>query len=416
MYLSTNQIPKFSYFIIGLYCLFGLVYWTIFLEQGTGDEGLMAYYLNESQEKGFYWLIQSGNFSIPHAILVFPLSLVFSNYFSLRLLSFFGVLFIFFYSMKKIQHKTALLNLHLLFYLFSGSFLLGTNDTLFYCFFIVFILEVFLKFSDQSSKIPGYAWFCLVSAFFTRQMAVVYLPFVLGILFLLFRDRKFGLKETGMICGSICFWVILNIPSLLQNGSLGFDNKTRDTQQGTTWSQRQYLSQVYANEGKIPEFTHVTWEETRAYLDEHGEESLPSSTFKSLIFDLSFTIKEFWKDLFFLVQSGLRQAGLSVTFPLAGLLLTANLKNSKLKIFAIGQGIQMLIFATIIISYVEIRWLAPVMMIGIWGINDLIMNHKSGLKFFNLNLAVLTLLSFYGIFKYSIMIMQTSIWSSLMLR
>lgn len=95
---------------------------------------------------------------------------------------------------------------------------------------------------------------------------------------------------------SALFWFGLNLPSFQQNGLISFDNKDSKNQMGMTWVQRQYLSQLYANEGKLPEFTHVTWKETYEYVEENGEESLPKTSLKAIFFDLSLTFKEFVKD------------------------------------------------------------------------------------------------------------------------
>jgi len=68
--------------IVLIYTFLGVLYWIYFFMTGEEDEGLMALYLDESKIKGFYWLIQAGNFSIPFSLVACPLSLVIPKLFS----------------------------------------------------------------------------------------------------------------------------------------------------------------------------------------------------------------------------------------------------------------------------------------------------------------------------------------------
>lgn len=411
--IARFNIPPILFQLpIYIYSFLGVLYWMFFLEQGMGDEGLMAQYLDEAKEHGLIWLLKSGNFSVPHAILVFPLSLVLPSYLSLRILSLLGTIFIFIRLTSKHQLSQNSIAYHLLFYLASGSFLLGTNDNLFICFITVFISEILLFYSKKTDKIPGIAWFCLISAFFTREMAIIYLPLLIGMTLVIFKSRKFKAKEIIIVMGSVLFWIILNIPSIAHNGTLGFDNKNMAKQNGITWPQRQYLSQLYANQGLIPEFSHVSWEETRTYLDKNGSDSLPATTFESLTYDINLTWKEFWKDLAYLVYSGFRQVGIVVLLPFF-VFLISNKKDQALRMIGLGQLLQMLIFSVIIISYIEIRWLAPVFILGVLGLDLLIKNQpeKSPVDF--VNKIILIALSIYGIGSYIRLIEKTSAWANL---
>ncbi|MBN7799920.1 hypothetical protein J0A67_03560 [Algoriphagus aestuariicola] len=298
---------------------------------------------------------------------------------------------------------------HLLFYLASGSFFLGTNDNLFVCFLVVFFSEVVLFISRQSDRISGFAWFCLVSAFFTREMAVVYLPLIACMTLFIFNSSKFRPKEAGLVIGSVAFWIVLNIPSIAHHGSLSFDNKEMAKQNGITWPQRQYLSQLYATQGIIPELSHVSWEETRSYLEKNGKDSLPSSTFDSLVFDISFTWKEFWKDFLYLIYSGFRQVGLVIFFPFL-MFITPTKENQAIRLIGFGQLLQMLVFSAIIISYIEIRWLAPAFILGILGMDLLLKSREGKAQVDFINQIVLTALSIYGIFAYIHLIGNTRTW------
>ncbi len=179
--------------IVLIYNFLGVLYWIYFLMTGEGDEGLMALYLYESKIKGFYWLIQAGNFSIPFSLLAYPLSLVFPSYLALRISSLLGTVFLFFYLDKALNLKSKNFRIHLLFYLSSGSFLLGTNDNLLFCLLTVFFTEVYLVLVKRQERVPRYALISMVTALFTRQMAVIYIPVILAGLFL------------------VCFWFVFGL-------------------------------------------------------------------------------------------------------------------------------------------------------------------------------------------------------------
>ncbi|GAB3218803.1 hypothetical protein GCM10027454_07070 [Algoriphagus aestuariicola] len=240
-------------------------------------------------------------------------------------------------------------------------------------------------------------------------MAVVYLPLIACMTLFIFNSSKFRPKEAGLVIGSVAFWIVLNIPSIAHHGSLSFDNKEMAKQNGITWPQRQYLSQLYATQGIIPELSHVSWEETRSYLEKNGKDSLPSSTFDSLVFDISFTWKEFWKDFLYLIYSGFRQVGLVIFFPFL-MFITPTKENQAIRLIGFGQLLQMLVFSAIIISYIEIRWLAPAFILGILGMDLLLKSREGKAQVDFINQIVLTALSIYGIFAYIHLIGNTRTW------
>ncbi len=133
--------------LVLFYALLSIVYWIFILAPGSGDEGLMSLYLSEGNNEGYYWLIQKGNFSLPYSLLVYPLSFIFPSYFALRILSLAGVIFLYFYLKRRLNFKSQNFKNHIIFYLSSGSFLLGTNDCPFYN------QEEIWKDSDLSRKI-----------------------------------------------------------------------------------------------------------------------------------------------------------------------------------------------------------------------------------------------------------------------
>lgn len=398
--------------IVLIYALVSISYWMFFLAAGVGDEGLMAHYLEESKVKGYYWLIQAGNFSIPYSLLVYPLGLLVPGFVALRISSLIGVVFLFIYLTKVMDFKSANFRNHLLFYLFSGSFLLGTNDNLLFCLLTVFFTEVYLVLVKRQERLPVYALISVVTSLFTRQMAVIYLPVILAGLFLVYFRKKIFWKEYQAILVTSLFWFGLNLPSIQENGFISFDNKDTKSQLGMSWVQRQYLSQLSANEGKIPEFSHVTWEETYEYVQENGQGSLPRTNLEALVFDPLLTVKEFLKDFAYMIYSGFRQCGLAVVFPVFGLGLFYKSGNKGIGYLSLSQSFLMLSISFIIISYVEIRWLAPVFLMGLIGLEESIRSKQAPVHLDLVNQLILFALSIYGSYRYARMIQGTEVFQS----
>lgn len=400
--------------LVLFYVFLGILYWVIFLAPGEGDEGLMSLYLEEGKHQGFYWLIQAGNFSLPYSLIVYPLCFIFPCYMALRIGSLAGSLFLFFYLKRRLNFKSQSFKNHILFYLFSGSFLLGTNDNLLFCLLTVFFTEVFLVLVKRQERIPLYALACMVTALFTRMMAIIYFPVIIYGLFLVYFRKGIYRKEYLTVFATGFLWFGLNIPSIQSNGLISFDNKDTIFQLGLTWVQRQYLSQIYANEGKIPQFSHVTWEQTLEYVQENGDENLPKTSLEAILFDISFTLKEFVKDFIYMVYSGIRQSGLAVMFPLIGLSLYFKTGNRGYFFLGASQLFTMLAISFLIISYIEIRWLAPVFIMGIIGLESMIQSSKRTTNYFDIcNQCILLALGIYGSWRYISLIKTTQFFQSL---
>jgi hypothetical protein len=398
--------------IVLIYALLGISYWVFFLAAGEGDEGLMALYLDESKVRGYYWLIQAGNFSIPFSLLVYPLSLLVPSFVALRISSLIGVVFLFIYLNKVLDFKSVNFKNHLLFYLSSGSFLLGTNDNLLFCLLTVFFTEVYFVLVKRQERIPRYALISVVTSLFTRQMAVIYLPVILAGLFLVYFRKKIFWKEYQAILITSLFWFGLNLPSIQANGFISFDNKDSESQLGMTWVQKQYLSQLSANEGRIPQFSHVTWEETYEYVQKNGQESLPRTSLEALVFDPILTLKEFIKDFSYMIYSGFRQCGLAVIFPILGIWHFVKSGNKGMGYLSMSQLFLMLTISFIIISYIEIRWLAPVFLMGLIGLYESIRAKQAPVQLDLINQLTLLALSLYGSYRYVRLIQSTEVFQS----
>lgn len=399
--------------LVLFYAILSISYWTIFLATGEGDEDLMALYLDEAKVRGFYWLIQSGNFSVPFSFIVYPLSLIFPSYLALRISSLAGTILLYFYLNRRLNFKSQSFNNHILFYLFSGSFLLGTNDNLLFCLLTVFSTEVYLVLAKRQERIPRYAIVCMVTSLFTRQMAIIYFPVILAGLILVYFRKRILWKEYQAVLVSALFWFGLNLPSIQQSGLISFDNKDTKNQKGMSWVQRQYLSQLYANEGKLPEFSHVTWEETYEYLEENGKESLPKTSLDAIFFDPSLTFNEFVKDFAYMIYAGFRQCGLGVFFPALGIWIFIKFGNTGAGYMGGAQLFLMLAISFLIISYIEIRWLAPVFIMGVVGLEDAIRSKQAPSYLDISNQLILLALGLYGSWRYVSLIRDTQMFQSM---
>jgi hypothetical protein len=388
-----------------LVCVYGILafyYWIIKLPAGSGDEGLMANYLDEAKSVDFFAYLGSGNFSIPHFILLYLPSLFISSFVVLRIITLLFSTFIYIYIKNRFPCKYPEFKYHLLFYLFSGSFFLGTNDTMVIFFLTVFFVECYRVIEGLDDQLAIYAPAALITALFTREMAIIYLPAVFIALGFLWRRKYYPKKAIFLALGTGVIWLVLNIPSLLNNGAISFDNKVQEKQLGVTWEQLKYLSQIYANEGKMPENQYLSWAEVREYLDLNGENSLPKSTLKAIFFDLKLTTKESIKDFIYILYSGIRQIGLAIFLPFTifgGLLFKKSISKSDFFLFSMMLSM-VVVFSIIIIAYIEIRWLAPAFLIGILGWYVALQNIFPKQFYRWINTYFIILLSLYGSFTY----------------
>jgi hypothetical protein len=401
--LKSRRLLRFFVYIYGFLALY---YWIIKLPAGSGDEGLMARYLEDAKTLGFFNYLGSSNLSAPHFLLLYLPSQFISPFMMLRIVSLLFSILIYMYMKNKFHNKYPEYKYHLLFYLFSGSFFLGTNDTMMIFFLTVFFVDYYRVIEGLDDQLPIYSLASLIIALFTREMAIIYLPVVFIALGFLSNNKYYPKKAIFLAFGTLVFLLILNLPSLNNNGKISFDNKVQEKQLGVTWDQLKYLSQIYANEGKIPENQYLSWVEVREYLDLNGENSLPKSTFKAIFFDLNLTIKESVKDFIYIGFSGIRQIGFAIFSPfvLFGAMLFKK-DLSKASFFLASMVLSMaIIFSIIIIAYIEIRWLAPAFLVGIVGWYVAFEKLLTRQFYRLINVYLIILLSLYGSFTYLIRI------------
>ncbi|MEM7186730.1 MAG: hypothetical protein AAF466_08740 [Bacteroidota bacterium] len=335
---------------------------------GGGDEALFIADLELIRTSGWSAAIEKG-ISLPYMMLAYPLSLVFEPFVALRginILLFFGLL-IYFFRIRKIKDLDfyALL---LFFFSTVGYFMAGTNDTLFVAGLVIFLVETH-RVLEGTEKASLFWWgLGFVIAFFTRELILVFAPVIVLALFLILKLKKARLRTLSVPLIVAVVLVLLNLPSLSENGSLSYDKKLPPETTEVTWAQRQYYAQLLVNQGKIPNYNHPNWKQTETYLKTHGQDALPRTVGDALFFDPGLTVKEFFKDFLDIVIYGGRQLALVLPIILLYLLITwfKGRRWSAHLFVPTAVLVMMCVFALIIISFVELRWLAPVFIAAIF--------------------------------------------------
>ncbi|NDP28795.1 MAG: hypothetical protein GZ087_15440 [Flavobacterium sp.] len=341
------------------------------------------------------------NVSIPYMLLAYPLSLFMKDLVALKLVNVILLLslFLYFYYVGKIKFKSTYY--YLLFFISTvGYFYFGTNDCLFFVSLIVFFNEVLNAVNAREVQF-NLALSALVIAFFTRELFLVYLPIILIGSYILYQMGSEFSKKTFFPLGLFIILLLLNIPSLQKNGSLSYDRKSPPQGLGVSWSQRQYLAQLMVNNGELDNFNHPTWEQTKAYIDKNGKESLPDGILESIIFDWQLTTKEFFKDFGYSILYSFRSLGLMLVISL-GYWLRQLKKNKRITIsnfIPFSTLLMLMIFSLIIISYVELRWLSAVFVMTIVYFSELEEQKSISKHLIFANNIVLCLLSVYGIVR-----------------
>ncbi len=376
------------------------LYYFLSKPAGGGDEALFIADLQLIAKSGWSAAIHKG-ISIPYMILVYPLTFLVKPVIALRGVNIllFGGLLLYFYRVQGFKNLNfyALL---LFFYSTVGYFLAGTNDTLFVVCLVIFMVETHaILASNEKSSLFWWAT-AVVVAFFTRELIIVYAPVLILALLFILKKRKGNVRSLIIPALLLVLFVALNIPALSQNKMLSYDKKLPPKTTTATWVQRQYLAQLLVNEGKLANYNHPNWNQTQEYLDKNGASSLPSTIVEALLFDPKMTIKEFFKDFLIILIYGTRQLGLILGIVFI-LLLNQFIMKRKLTVALFLPTAVLLmttIFALIIISFIELRWLAPVFISAIVYFYLLTMKGKIPKLLILANYVFMTLLSWYGMY------------------
>jgi len=391
-------ILEASFFIIVFVHFAISAYFFLSINAGIGDESLFISDLIFIKKEGWISAIEKG-ISIPYLVLAYPLSLLVKNYIALRLVNIILVGMLIFYFKKQKIGVRPYFYAYLIFFISTvGYFFIGTNDTLFFICCIIFIHQVYLLQKNKYWK-GTLAISTLIIAFFTRELLIVYCPVLLLCIYLIYKEKGWVAVNKKYILIPTIVLILVNIPSILTAKKLSYDEKLPPENVSVNWVQRQYLAQLMVNNGTLKNYNHPSWEETQAYVVKKGVDSLPDTISRALIFDVKLTVSEFFKDLFTTFFYGFRQLGLILVFPLIYMVqILYNSKNNyRALLIPFANFLMICVFSLIIISFVELRWLAPFFVLSIVYFSDLQYEKVFGTKVVFANYGVLLLLSLYGI-------------------
>jgi hypothetical protein len=368
------------------------------LRIGGGDEILFLEDLKLIQEKGWIYSIEKG-ISIPYMALSYLFSFLFTNLLFFRIINFALFLLLLFYFYKR--KVNFLFYFCFLFFISTSKvFFSGTNDTLFFLGIIVFLCEVY--FLNKSNKWnSSLAISALLLAFFTRQLFWVYFPAILLGFYVIYKNNALRSINYKMPLFLFLIFVAINMPSLVVKNSFSYDQKIPDSSVKSNWTQRNYLSQLVINEGKLSVGKHVSWQETDAYLVKNGINSLPKTTLESAFFNLELTFTEFFKNLFFASKDGFRQLGLIFFIPFIFVLFINKVKIKDVFI-PISTIMTLFVLCFILILNIELRWLIGVFIPLILYYSELKMNSKWFSKFNYLNIILIFSINIYAIITLSL--------------
>lgn len=397
--MKNKIIGIFFKVSVAAYLIMALYYF-LSKQVGNGDEALFIADLQLIDTFGWTTAVQKG-ISIPYMLLSYPASLIAKPFIALRsinVLLFLGLL-LYFYKVRGFKELN-FYALILFFYSTVGYFMLGTNDTLFIICLVIFIVESHTILN--SNKKTSLFWWgaSLVIAFFTRELIIVYVPVILLALFFILKKKKGTIRSLWLPAVLLTLFIILNVPSLNQNGTLSYDKKLPPDTTSATWPQRQYYAQLLVNEGKIANYDHPNWKQTQQYLDKNGPTSLPNSILDAMLFNPMMTLNEFFKDLLYIFTYGSRQLGFMLVVVLFIFLKRLALDKKLTHQMFIPTTVLLMscIFALIIISYVELRWLGPVFISAIFYFYGLSKKGRIPGFLVEANYVFITALCWYGIF------------------
>lgn len=370
-YLHIFRFGFFAFVII--YLVVSISYFSK-INVGAGDEALFIYDLNYISKYGWQAAIEKG-ISIPYMLISYPFSLFFEEYIALRIVNIFLFtgLIIYFFKIRNLRNLDfyALL---LFYFATAGYFFKGINDPLFVIALVIFFTETYFILKTKQKQNISILVTALLFVVFTRALFVVFLPAILFSIYLIRKQIKLSIKQMMPAMFFLMLFSIINIPSIAKNNTLSYDTKDPPPSAISNWAQRQYLAQLQVNNGERSNFTHPTWEETDQYLITNGEDSLPKGILSGLTFNVSLTVKEFFKDLGYILIYSSRQLGfiLPILFYFGFLLFKKQKKITSTSYACFIITIMTTIFALIIISYIELRWFGSFFILAILAFSELL--------------------------------------------
>ncbi|WP_046755616.1 glycosyltransferase family protein [Kordia jejudonensis] len=161
------------------------------------------------------------------------------------------------------------------------------NDAFMAVFLVLLYYILFYKLKEATRHTKYYIFIGILLGLCTAirptsLFAIVLVTVFFGIKFILQKIQWKSLLHAGFVIGFsfVTIVSILHYPSLKENGTVSFYNKNFDPE--VNWVQRNYLGLKKIQEGKEPIhksaiFNKTPFSEVKAYVQEHGENSLPKS-------------------------------------------------------------------------------------------------------------------------------------------
>ncbi|MGB3592369.1 MAG: hypothetical protein WBA16_11855 [Nonlabens sp.] len=374
------------------------------MDAPRGDELYFVPDLQYTLENGLWDAIRR-NVSIPFTIVhYFPFK--FFGLPGVKVVNLLLSLLFIFYAFKKtgvIDHLK-----YLLFYMATVLyFFTGSNDAIFSLSLGIFFIETICIFTNKKGNL-ALAISALIVAAFTRELIIVFLPFIALSLFLVRKTLFDQWRKMAVPALLFCVLLALNIPSIQENSTLSYDRKKPPATTSSNWVQRQHLSQLLYDSGELKPGTHVSWDEVDIYLADNGQDALPSTSFEGMFFDIELTIKEFFIDLQSATFRTVRQIG--VVYLLFAAILFIAFRQRKpdiIVLFKLGLlAAGLCLFSFFIISTVELRWMAPILLLNVVVLRK---DFKLNPKLISLNNALMLLLTIYGCYKIILRMEVTSL-------
>lgn len=348
-----------------------------------GDEGSFLKAFKGIETNGFLHEWVAGNISPSFYIVSYPFALIFENpLYGFRLVSLvcsvLTLVLLYHFAKHKLKLKGIFLYSSLILVInFLGYriFWQGINDDFLHLLVIYSIVLLYNIHTERKTKTILLLGVIIGLIIGTRISAFIILP---GYIFFFLKDIKTGFKVSTI---ALIVGFCLHAPSLLSNKTLSSIDKNPEN--GLTWAQLNYVSQLYIYENKIPEHSRITWEELQEYIDKNGDEHLPKTFVESITFNWGYSILEFFNELWFTLHSiFFRFFGIGLFVILAFSFymlkkwksLSDNLKFSK-SFFSFFWSYTFLL-CFVVLTSLEIRWYTSFIFLGILFLHYLLEHFK----------------------------------------
>lgn len=240
----------------------------------------------------------------------------------------------------------------------------ASNDT-FMGVFVLIILYLLIVKVYKTSKIPQYVLVAigvfLAIALGVRQTAVLLIPLII-ITFWLWKI-KFKITYSKVIANVAVLFItfsvvsaLIHFPSLNENQRLSFYDKSNNGK--SNWMQKNFLALQHLDANNQPFTNDNVWKTTFAevhhYLEDHGENSLPTNLLKAIEKEPVLYFKVYFYNILKTVEWLIRFSGVLILLPVLG---AFNKKKDKVyNVPAILFVSFSLVLFALLFSVVELRW------------------------------------------------------------